>query len=115
MRSKHQNSMEEPQIFYDTSPRNFIMFMYVMTGTAAISMASASNSIHVTVAAAGVAAAASASAPKGAVDVNTLVVRLETLETNGSPPRLIEELITVQKPLEVSLLAVLLKFNWEQV
>jgi len=97
--------MEEPQIFYDTSPRNFIMFMYVMTGTAAISMASASNSIHVTVAA----------APKGAVDVNTLVVRLETLETNGSPPRLIEELITVQKPLEVSLLAVLLKFNWEQV
>ena len=76
--------------------------MYVMTGTAAISMASASNSIHVTVAAAGVAAAASASAPKGAVDVNTLVVRLETLETNGSPARLIEELITVQKPQEVS-------------
>jgi len=75
-------------------------------GTAAISMASASNSIHVTVAAAGVAAAASASAPKGAVDVNTLVVRLETLETNGSPARLIEELITVQKPQEVNLIEV---------
>ena len=63
-------------------------------GTAAVSMASASHSIHLTVAAAGLSA-------KGA-DVDTLVVRLETLESGTSPSRLIEELITVQKPQEVS-------------
>ena len=69
-------------------------------GTAAVSMASASNSIHVTVAVTGVASTPSV-ALKGA-DVNTLVVRLETFESATSPARLIEELITVQKPQEVS-------------
>lgn len=62
-------------------------------GTAAVSIASASNSVHVTVAVAGLAA-------KGA-DVETLVVRIETLETSANPSRLIEELVTVQKPQEV--------------
>ena len=64
-------------------------------GTAAVSMASASNSIHVTVAVSGLS-------PKG-TDVEIFVVRLETLETGTSPSRVIEELVTVQKPQEVSL------------
>lgn len=62
-------------------------------GTAAVSMASASNSIHVTVAVSGLSS-------KGA-DVETFVVRLETLETGTHPSRVIEELVTVQKPQEV--------------
>jgi hypothetical protein len=62
-------------------------------GTAAVSMASASNSIHVTVAVSGIVS-------KGA-DVETFVVRLETLETGTHPSRVIEELVTVQKPQEV--------------
>ena len=62
-------------------------------GTAAVSMASASNSIHVTVAVSGLVS-------KGA-DVETFVVRLETLETGTHPSRVIEELVTVQKPQEV--------------
>ena len=62
-------------------------------GTAAVSIASASNSVHVTVAVAGLAA-------KNA-DVEALVVRLETLETSSNPSRIIEELVTVQKPQEV--------------
>lgn len=68
-------------------------------GTAAVSIASASNSVHVTVAVAGVASKAA--------DVETLVVRLETLETASSPSRVIEELVTVQKPQEVSSIRVL--------
>jgi hypothetical protein len=62
-------------------------------GTAAVSMASASNSIHVTVAVSGLSS-------RGA-DVETFVVRLETLETGAHPSRVIEELVTVQKPQEV--------------
>ena len=63
-------------------------------GTAAVSMASASNSIHVTVAVSGLV-------PKGS-DVDTFVVRLETLENGSNQPRQIEEIVTVQKPQEVS-------------
>ena len=66
-------------------------------GTAAVSMASASNSIHVTVAVSGLVASRGAG-----VDVETFVVRLETLETASHPSRVIEELVTVQKPQEVS-------------
>ncbi|XP_057374741.1 dorsal-ventral patterning protein Sog-like [Daphnia carinata] len=67
-------------------------------GTAAVSMASASNSIHVTVAVSGLSS-------KGA-DVETFVVRLETLETGTNPSRVIEELVTVQKPQEVNVVEV---------
>ncbi|XP_032781634.2 dorsal-ventral patterning protein Sog [Daphnia magna] len=67
-------------------------------GTAAVSMASASNSIHVTVAVSGLSS-------KGA-DVETFVVRLETLETGTHPSRVIEELVTVQKPQEVNVVEV---------
>jgi len=64
-------------------------------GTAAVSMASASNSIHVTVAVAGLLSSVGK-------DPETLVVRLETLETGSTAARVIEELVTVQKPLEVN-------------
>lgn len=63
-------------------------------GTAALSMASASNSIHVTVAVSGLLARHQSSS-----EPETLVVRLETAE--AATPRVIEELVTVQKPQEV--------------
>ena len=63
-------------------------------GTAALSLASASNSIHVTVAVSGLASKA--------FDVETFVIRLESLETGSQTSRQIEEIVTVQKPQEVS-------------
>lgn len=77
-----------------TSPTTGISSCTACGGTAAVSMASATNSIYVTVAVSGLAS-------RGA-DVETFVVRLETLETSTNPSRVIEELVTVQKPQEVS-------------
>lgn len=70
-------------------------------GTAAVSMASASNSIHVTVAVSGLLARQGGGL--NSAEPETLVVRLETLETGTAPARVIEELVTVQKPQEVSI------------
>ena len=83
-------------------------------GTAAVSMASASNSVHLTVAVSGLLLSSSPGGDQAGQLVETLVVRLETMETtdtaapggsssstssssSSSSSRVIEELVTVQK------------------
>ena len=92
-------------------------------GTAALSIASASNSVHLTVAVSGLLSLQQMSGGGGgsggdAVIVETLVVRLETVQAvdaaasgggSAAAPaqsRVIEELVTVQKPQEVRTYAV---------